>query len=215
MGFEEASYIMVFMDSLSAFILAHGKYAHFAVFGAILLAGMNIPISIDIVVIISALVAARMLPEQTIHLYLSVLLGCYFAAWIAYGIGRYLGPYALRISFISKVLSKSRLEKARQFYEKRGLLALILGRFIPFGVRNCLFMSAGMSRMSFIKFISLDALACLIWCTGFFFLFYSLGSNYEALVSSMKLFNLVVFAAFSVTVIGIICYKKRKKTDFT
>jgi membrane protein DedA with SNARE-associated domain len=199
------------MDSLTEFIVAHGQYAHFAVFGAILLAGMNVPISIDVLVILSALIAARMLPEQTIPLYLSVLLGCYFSAWIAYGIGRYLGPLALRIPFISKILSKNRLEKARQFYEKRGLFALILGRFIPFGVRNCLFMSAGISRMPFIKFISLDALACLIWCTGFFFLFYSLGNNYETLINSMKLFNLLIFAAFSVTVIGIIWYKKRKR----
>lgn len=203
---------MAVMDSLNLFVVNHADHAHWFLFGAILLAGMNVPISIDVVMIASALLASRVIPEHTLHLYLGVLLGCYFAAWISYSIGRFIGPQFIRIPFISKVLSKERLEKAHQFYEKHGLWALILGRFIPLGVRNCLFMSAGLSRMSFLKFITIDALACLIWTSSCFYLFYTLGHNYEALVSSVKAINLLIFVAFSVAVIGIIWYKRRKKS---
>jgi membrane protein DedA with SNARE-associated domain len=204
---------MGLMDSWHEFILSHASHAHWFVFGAILLAGVNLPISIDILVIATALVAARILPENTPQLFLSVLLGCYFSAWIAFWIGRVLGPKIARISFFSKLLSPERLEKARKFYMRNGFWALILGRFIPFGVRNCLFMSAGMSRMSFVKFICIDAIACTLWCGSFFYLVYALGNNYETLLSSVKAFNLLIFFAFSVTVIGIIWYKKRKKSQ--
>lgn len=200
------------MDYLYDFLMSHANSVHWLIFGLILLAGLNFPISIDIVVILSAFIAARVLPQHRAEIYFSLLLGCYFSAWIAYSIGRFLGPYVTRIPFISKVLSQERLDKARLFYEKQGGWALVLGRFIPFGVRNCLFMSAGISKVPFRKFITLDAFACLIWCSSTFFLFYSLGSNYESLIRSVKLFNIILFGAFCVTVIGIIWYKKRKKS---
>ena len=44
-----------------------------------------------------------------------------------------------------------------------------------------------------------------------FYLFYSLGKNFEELVKYAKMFNILIFSAFSVTVIGVIWYKKVKK----
>src|SRR5262249_36255657 len=89
---------------------------------------------------------------------------------------------------------------------------LIVGRFIPFGVRNCIFMSSGMSKMHFGKFALMDALACTIWSGTLFYLFLTLGQNYTTLCHHLKKFNLLLFTAFSVTVIGFIWYKARKKT---
>jgi membrane-associated protein len=98
----------------------------------------------------------------------------------------------------------------RSFHEKHGLWTLIVGRFIPFGVRNCLFMSAGMSKMSFGKFAYRDFIACSLWCCCCFSLFYLLGKNYQVLSHYIKTFNLFIFVAFGVTVIGAIWYKRRK-----
>ena len=103
------------------------------------------------------------------------------------------------------------MEKIKQFYEKYGLWTLVVGRFIPFGVRNCIFMSSGMSKLHFGKFILMDAVACAVWCSSLFYLFYTLGQNYDVIWHYLKTFNLIVFAAFSVTVIGLIWYKIRKK----
>lgn len=99
----------------------------------------------------------------------------------------------------------------KRFYSQRGPFALIIGRFIPFGVRNALYMSSGMSRHSFLKFALWDGLACFIWALASFSLYYTLGKNIDALYGSVKWVNLIIFVAFSVTVIGIIWYKKRKK----
>jgi membrane protein DedA with SNARE-associated domain len=73
-------------------------------------------------------------------------------------------------------------------------------------------MTSGMSKLHFGKFIFMDAIACTLWCSSAFYLFFTLGQNYETVWHYVKNFNLFIFAAFSVTVIGIIWYKSRKKT---
>lgn len=199
------------MDTLIEFITRHANQAHWYVFAAIILAGFNIPISADILILISAFIAAAILPEHTWHLYLSILFGCYISAWCAYWMGRLVGGQLQRFSFFAKLLKQERMDKVRNFYEKYGLLTLIIGRFIPFGVRNCIFMTTGMSKFNFYRFMLMDALACFLWCSTCFYAFYTLGQNYEVIWHYLKTFNLLIFAAFSVTVISIIWYKNRKK----
>ncbi len=103
------------------------------------------------------------------------------------------------------------MAKVQKFFEKRGFFALIIGRFIPFGVRNCLYMTSGMSKMSFPKFALCDALACTLWASLSFGLYYTLGKNIDTIYSQVKFANLLIFIAFSVTVIMSIWYKKKKK----
>jgi membrane-associated protein len=199
------------METLVAFITDHADHAHWFIFGGMLLAGINIPISIDALVIIGALSAATVIPEHTTHLFLALLFGCYFSAMIAYWIGRLLGPKLCTWAPFSKIFNPARLEKARSFYQKYGLWTLLIGRFIPFGARNCIFMTTGFSKSSFIRFILRDALACLFWVSTCFYLFYTVGQNYEILYHYVKAFNILIFSAFSAAIIGIVWYKKRKK----
>lgn len=199
------------MEKLIEFVVENAHLAHWFIFGGIVLAGFNIPISADLMVIVAAVLAATVVSEHTLLLFLSVFLGCYFSAWVAYWIGRKFGPQLLRFRFFQKILNPERMEKVRSFYEKHGFLTLLIGRFIPFGVRNGIFMSSGMSRVSFGKFILRDLFACLVWTSCSFSLFYLLGQNYKLLYSYAKTFNLLIFALFGVTVIGFIWYKRKKK----
>lgn len=199
------------MHQLAEFIIAHSGYAPWITFIFILLAGFNIPVSIDVIMVLSAFLAATTIPEYTFALYSSVLFGCYFSAWIAYWVGRKWGIKLLNVRWFSKILCHNKLKKVGAFYEKYGFFTLLLGRFIPFGVRNCLFMTTGMSKMHFGKFILRDAVACLVWTSVCFYAFYSLGMNYQLLLQRIKVINLFIFLAFGVTVIGLIWYKRHKK----
>lgn len=198
------------MDSFLQYIENHASGAHWYLFIGTLLAGMNIPISIDFLMISGAILAATFIPEHLPHLYLALLFGCLFSAWIAYWIGRTLGPKIQHWPLFSKLLSPQKVENMKNFYEKRGFLSFLIGRFIPFGVRNCLFMTSGMSRLSFKKFILYDAIACTVWTTTCFALYYALGKNIELMYSKVKMINLLILLAFGVTVIGVIWYKKKK-----
>lgn len=199
------------METLVNFIVEHSSYAPLMVFVLILLAGLNIPISIDVIMVLTAFLAATLIPEHTTILFVSILFGTYFSAIICYWVGRKIGIKLLKIRYFSKLLPAEKLEKVGKFYEKHGLLTLLVGRFIPFGIRNCIFMTTGMSKANFRKFIMRDALACLIWASVCFFGFYRLGQNYEALLSKVKTLNLFIFLAFGVTVIALVWYKKYRR----
>ena len=199
------------MGQLINFIIENSCIAPWACFGLILLAGFNIPISIDVILAAAAFLAANTFPELRFFLFMSVLLGAYFSAWICYWIGRKVGVKLLKISYFTKCLPQKRLNQMRLFYQKYGLLTLLIGRFIPFGFRNCLFMTTGMSECSFVKFMWRDALACTLWVSLCFISFYHLAQSYEILIEKIKLFNGVVFSVFGVTVIAFLCYKKLRK----
>ncbi len=202
------------IDSILDFILIHRAYAPWALFSLLLLAGCNIPISIDLLMVASAVLAATALPEATTALYLTMLAGCACSAWIAYWIGRRLAPKFLDKPWFAKLLPTSRVQRIHRFYQKRGWLTMIVGRFIPFGIRNGIFMTAGISKVPFSRFILQDGVACLLWTTLSFTTYYYLGLNYETLSHHVKTVNLAIFFAFGVTVIAFFWYKKYKNSRY-
>lgn len=202
------------MESLIQFISNNANHAPWVVFLGILLAGLNVPISIDAMLAFSALLAATTAPHLTFPLYFALLFGCIFSAWISYWLGRGLGNKLSNYKLFRKALSQNNLDRIHHFYKRYGLWTYIVGRFIPFGVRNCIFMSTGMSRLPFRKFILRDALACFLWATILFPIFYSVGLNLDHLLTLIKKFNILIFSLFSLAVIGFIWYKKRKKKTF-
>lgn len=195
---------------LESFVLSHQELAPFIIFFLLLLAGINFPISIDIVVILSAFLVTTTLKNQAIAIYISLLLGTYFSAWISYWLGRLARRKLLRFEFIRKFFSQEKLSSLQQFYERNGMLTLLVGRFIPFGIRNCLFLSTGFSKASFRKFILRDSLSCFIWVSVCYYSFLHVSKNIGQLLYSIKKFQLGLFLGFSVTVIGVLCYNLRK-----
>lgn len=191
------------------FLFEHAHHAHWIVFGALMLAGLNIPISEDLMIILSAVLAATVVPENTGILFLFVFLGCYLSDLVCYWIGRKLGPKLWQIKWFAKTVDRKRLDSIHSYYVKYGFWTLLIGRFIPFGVRNCLFLSAGMGKMPFGSFALSDGIACIISNTVLFYLAYCAGKNYEALLEFIKTFNIFLFIFFLVLVIGVIWYKRK------
>ncbi len=197
------------MDTIIQFLFEHAPHAHWIIFGALMLAGFNIPISEDLMIILSAVLAATVVPENTGLLFLFVFLGCYLSDWVCYWIGRKLGPKLWEIKWFAKTIDRKKLESIHNYYEKYGFWTLLVGRFIPFGVRNCLFLSAGAGKMHFGKFILSDGIACFISNTTLFTLAYFAGKNYETLLKFVKTFNIFLFALFLVSIIVGIWYKRK------
>ncbi len=197
------------MDAIIQFIFDQAPHAHWIVFGAMLLAGFSLPISEDLMIILSGVLAATVVPENTLELFLGVFLGCYFSDWICYGIGRKFGPKLWDIKWFAKAVDRKLLDRIQKFYAKYGFWTLIVGRFIPFGVRNCLFLSAGAGKMPFRKFILGDGIACLLSNSTLFTLAYLGGKNHEALWRFVKTFNILLFVLFVVSVIALIWYKRK------
>jgi len=199
------------MEELYAYIQANVHIAPWLIFGLLLLAGFNIPISEDGMLFISALLAAKN-PDYLVPLFLGVYAGAYFSDLICYSLGRFLGPKLFEFKLFKNMVSKERVSKIHNFYEKYGIATLIIGRFIPFGVRNGLFLTAGFGKMNFVKFALSDLLAATISCTVYFTLYYKMG---DAVIEAVKKGNIFLFSLALIVVIVFLVKKKKKKKSIT
>jgi membrane-associated protein len=184
------------MESILSLICEQSHNAYWIIFCLLLLAGLNVPISEDFLLIVGGVIASTCFIEPTrfeiFFLYSWIYAGCWLSAWEAYWIGRLLGPKLYRIRWFSHVITVKRIEVLHYYYEKFGILTFIVGRFIPGGVRNALFMTSGLGKMPFLRFITRDGLACLISSATVFYLGYFFGNNYGLLLHYFKQYQIAI-----------------------
>ncbi|MFG1499694.1 DedA family protein [Halobacteriovorax sp. XZX-3] len=199
---------MEFIDQIMLYINTHVHMAPFIIFGLLLLAGFNIPISEDVMLFTSAILAAKN-PDYLYPLFFGVFLGAYLSDLICYGfIGRYLGPKIFKIKFFASMVTPERLDMVNAFFKKYGVFTLIFGRFVPFGFRNALFLSAGLGRMNAWKFALSDLLAATVSCVVYFTVYYKFG---ETAIEYIKKSNYVIGAVALAVILGVIVSKWKKK----
>lgn len=203
------------MESILTFICEHASEAHWIIFLLLLLAGLNVPISEDFLLLTGGAIASTCLPpDRKWHLFVWLYFGCLFSAWEAYWIGRLLGPKLYKIRWFSHVLTPKRIERLHHYYEKFGIFTFIIGRFIPGGVRNALFMTSGLGKMPFLRFISRDGFACLLSTSCLFYLGYVFGENHAALIHYFKAYNEIFLSILAIGIViigGIIIYRRQIK----
>lgn len=170
------------MEAIFSYICEHAHQAPWIMFCLLLLSGLNIPISEDIMLIGGGAIAATCLPEHTLSLYFWIFLGCYLSAWEAYWLGRLLGPRLYRIPLFKSIVTRKRLELLRNYYAKFGVFTFIVGRFCPGGIRNALFLSSGLTKMPFYLFILRDGVACLLSSFILFNIGYRFAANIDHII---------------------------------
>lgn len=200
------------MEHLQEYIYAYSEYAHWLIFFALILAGFNVPISEDVMLLTSGALARTVVPYHTKRLFFFVFAGCYLSDWISYGLGRKFGHHLWEIPWFSRILKQEQFEKIRTLYRKRGGWILLIGRFIPFGVRNALFITAGIMQMSFFSFICFDGIACLSSNFTLFALAYSYGPKIALLSDHLKQWNRLFFLSV-LAVLSLFYLFKRKKRE--
>lgn len=190
------------------------QYTHFISFGLLLLAGFSLPVSEDLVFIISASIAATAVPENTIQIFAGCFLGAYLGDLIAYTIGRYginkilFSPLLTRARIINRASIESKLEKTKGFFSRFGGKTLFFGRFVPFGVRNVIFMSCGLIRMPYPRFMLIDLSALVFTSSILFFLGYSFGNNYEVILTYINRYKIIIFILFVFLILILVIRKK-------
>lgn len=206
------------MESIFTYICQHADQAHWIIFCLLLLAGLNIPISEDIMLLSAGAIASTCIPDHAWRMYIWLFVGCYVSAWEAYWLGRLLGPKLFQFRFFKHVVTPARVEKLRSYLVRFGIFTFIFGRFCPGGVRNALFMSSGLTKMPFWGFILRDGIACLLSSSVLFYTGYRFGEHLDAIVYYVTHYNRTIFVVIGILVLstlGYLWYKYRKESSVT
>lgn len=94
---------------------------------------------------------------------------------VGYWFGSYLGV-SLFLREDSRFFKHRHLERAKEFYDKHGFVAIILARFIPI-VRTFAPIVAGVCRMRYNTFLSYNIIGALLWAAGITLAGYVLGAK--------------------------------------
>lgn len=189
----------------------YANQAHWMVFATLMLGGLNFPISEDLTILASGAIGSVCVPEYAKRLFIWTYLGSWISAWETYWIGRLLGPKLYRIPWFSRVINPQKIDNLHYYYEKFGVFTFIIGRFIPGGVRNALFLSSGLGKMPFHKFMLRDGLACLISTSVLFSLGYGFARNYLIIGEYLKTYNLLALGIFVFAILIIYLLIRKRK----
>jgi len=198
------------MDSFITFLCEYAKQAPWIFFLLLLLTGCGIPLSEDLLVLTAGMIVSVCIPDHFFKLFIWVYLGAWFSAWIAYGIGRYFGERLYEFHWFKHFITKKRIEKLQRVYERFGVFTFIIGRFFPGGIRNALFITSGIGKMAFHKFILRDAIGCLISVSVLFNLGYFFGSHYKTIIHYIKTYDIIGIIILTFAILLFVWMRFRK-----
>ncbi|MDX1905791.1 MAG: DedA family protein [Bacteroidia bacterium] len=143
-----------------------------------------------------------------------LLLAAVLGNSVNYAIGSFIGPRIMKQDKI-RFIKKEYLIKTQEFYEKHGVKAVILGRFLPF-FRTFIPFVAGIGNMSPAKFSLYNLIGAVLWVIPFTLLGYAFGE----IPVVKENFSLVVLGIIFVTVlptlVGVVrevIKSRREKTE--
>jgi membrane protein DedA with SNARE-associated domain len=100
-----------------------------------------------------------------ILLWLAATVGSVGGASIAWYIADRWGPAGVDRVGRYILLSRSKLRTAHRFFERRGVVAILIARVLPL-VQSYISYPAGLADMSFRPFIAATAAGAAVWCLG-------------------------------------------------
>ena len=185
------------MEPVLAWLGLHIQNFPLVIFIALLLGGLNLPVSEDILVFMSAMLCQNEKANIPVF-YACIFFGATISDWLVYFWGWLLGRGIISNRFFRKIIKKDNTIRFSKALEKYGILTYIIMRFIPFGVRNMLSMTSGFVRLPFYKFVIFDAIATFCSTSVLFWLVYFFG---KAGGKYFKISGIVLFVAFIILLI--------------
>lgn len=167
-------------------------YVHYISFGLLVLAGFNLPVSEDLVYITSAAIASTIIPENTVKIFIGCFLGAYISDIIAFYIGKLAGNKLLETKLFKKIIPEQKILMLKVYFKRYGGKTLFFGRFIPFGVRNAIFMTSGLVHMRITKFLLIDLASLSITSCILFYLGYQFGQKLDTIKEYVGQYKIVL-----------------------
>jgi membrane protein DedA with SNARE-associated domain len=171
------------------------------------------PIPADVIVAFGSFLAARA-DRSPIPTIIAVVVGNVGGALAMLALGRRFGAEWIHRR-LNRVMGESAEQRVQHWYNRYGLPALFLSRFLP-GVRAVVPPLAGAIRVPLGGAIAAIAIASTIWYAALALIAYRLGTEWERIMDAIKRFQTVAaVAAGAIVAVGLIVWyvlRRRSRT---
>lgn len=182
-------------------------WSYLGVFLGIIATGAGFPMPEELPVVIGGALAGKNLVYPFLMLPVCIC-GVIVGDSILYGVGRLWGKKLIERPFIQKhVVTPERMERITQNFEKYGIKILLFARLTP-GIRAPIFLTAGTTRLSLIRFLIADAVYAIPGVSLLFSLGYVFTDQMVALIESkLERIKSYVILFVVVLVAGYVAYR--------
>ena len=107
------------------------------------------------------------------------------ASLLLYGIGRRYGTKLLEFRWTSRFFPHEKRERIERNFHRYGVNILVFGRLLP-GIRTPLFLTAGIMRLPFTRFLLADGIGAVLGNSLLFFLAFWFTDQFRELVDAAE-----------------------------
>jgi membrane protein DedA with SNARE-associated domain len=167
---------------------------------ALLAAGVGIPLPEDLTLLGAGYLVWR--GEAPFALMWGVgMLGILAGDTCIYWIGRKLGPRLTRHKWLSHRLTPARLQRVEDFFTRHGAKSIFLARWAA-GARGAFYMTAGVMRLPFSRFLLFDFMAACLSVSFWVLLGFRFGDRIDSVRHLVKNVEHVALAAIATVLVA-------------
>ncbi len=137
-----------------------GKWSYLGLFLVLMAAGLGVPLPEDIPLVAAGWLVHKGGADLRLMI-ITGLVGVLLGDSILFYMGRQYGSQIVERRWFRRIAKPWLLEKARLKYTEHGAKIIFVARFMP-GLRAVVFLTAGVFRVPYWKFLLMDGLAALI-----------------------------------------------------
>ena len=145
-------------------------------------------------------------PIEWAALVATVIVGALAGESIGFAIGRFLG-HRIRPSRLGRRIGEHNWVRAENYLARRGGIAVFLSRFLPV-LHSLVPVTVGMSAMSYRRFISWTAPACVIWALAYISVGAAAAGGYRELSTQLHGAGYVFVGAIVLFIVLVLLGKK-------
>src|SRR3984885_5439009 len=145
-------------------------WGYLAVFVLSFISAMGLPVGAEVAIIYGGVLASGQIANEPHHLNVVLVIVLATLAEVLGSIAGYLIGYFGGRQLVDRVgkyvlLTHKDLDRAENWFARRGEPVVFFGRFIPL-LRSFVSFAAGLGEMAFPKFLLYTVIGCAIWCTA-------------------------------------------------
>lgn len=201
------------MDLLQQLVTIFAENGYVAVFIALMICGAGLPLPEDITLVAGGVIAG--LGYANVHtMFALAMFGVLLGDCAIFLLGHHYGARILQWRFVARVLTPERYVKVQEKFDQYGNRMLFFARFLP-GMRTTVYLTAGTThRVSFLRFLLIDAMAALISVPIWVYLGYFGADNHEWLVKWIHRgqSSLWVLIGLLLLTVLVLWWKRRRRT---